>query len=178
MRVSYSRLFALGNFENEKVEAEDEVGPNETYEMAYERLRALVEEEHTKTMASRSLVRSKGEAIWQLEAKLQRAESRAAEVIGYWRRGVRQYNELRELLAKHGVDLPELDSYYLPPEPKIEPGETETSPEAEAELADGWSCPECGDHFFNASAWSEMQGNDVVGGVKCPSCGTFVPSEV
>ncbi len=40
MQVSYSRLFSLGNFENEKIEFTDDVQPGESYEQAYERARA------------------------------------------------------------------------------------------------------------------------------------------
>ena len=42
MKVQYERLFNLGNYNNERIALEDEVGPDETPEAAYQRLRALV----------------------------------------------------------------------------------------------------------------------------------------
>lgn len=121
--VEYAKVFNLGNYENERIFFSDEVQPGETPGEAFERVKGWVLAKHDETMASRSLMQRKNEEIWELENKLQRAEGRAHEVVGYWRRGVNRYNELRELLAKHGVDLPELDSYYLPPAPAPEPGE-------------------------------------------------------
>lgn len=40
MKISYARLFNLGNYENERIEIEDEVLPNETPKQAYHRIRA------------------------------------------------------------------------------------------------------------------------------------------
>lgn len=40
--VTYARLFNLGNYENERIELSDEVGPDETLEQAYARVMAWV----------------------------------------------------------------------------------------------------------------------------------------
>lgn len=42
MKIVYARLFNLGNYENERVEVEDEVLPGESPHSAYVRIRALV----------------------------------------------------------------------------------------------------------------------------------------
>lgn len=42
MRVTYERLFNLGNFNNERIALEDDVQPGETPIEAYQRLRATV----------------------------------------------------------------------------------------------------------------------------------------
>lgn len=42
MKVSYERLWNLGNFNNERIVLEDHVQPGETPEEAYQRIRALV----------------------------------------------------------------------------------------------------------------------------------------
>lgn len=42
MRVTYERLFNLGNYNNERLAVEDDVLPGETPEEAYRRVRGLV----------------------------------------------------------------------------------------------------------------------------------------
>lgn len=44
MKVSYERLFNLGNYNNERIVLEDDVQPEESPHEAYQRLRALVYE--------------------------------------------------------------------------------------------------------------------------------------
>jgi hypothetical protein len=44
VRVTYERLFNLGNYNNERIALEDEVGSDETPLEAYQRLRAAVYE--------------------------------------------------------------------------------------------------------------------------------------
>lgn len=40
MKITYERLFNLGNYNNERIAVEDDVRPDETPEQAYQRLRA------------------------------------------------------------------------------------------------------------------------------------------
>ena len=42
MKIIYARLFNLGNYENERIEVEDEVLAGETTQETYRRLRAEV----------------------------------------------------------------------------------------------------------------------------------------
>lgn len=42
MRVTYERLFNLGNYNNERIALEDDVQPGETPQEAYQRVRAAV----------------------------------------------------------------------------------------------------------------------------------------
>jgi hypothetical protein len=42
MKVTYERLWNLGNYNNERIALEDDVQPNETPEAAYQRVRATV----------------------------------------------------------------------------------------------------------------------------------------
>ena len=42
MKVTYERLWNLGNYHNERVTLEDDVQPDETPEQAYARIRRLV----------------------------------------------------------------------------------------------------------------------------------------
>lgn len=44
MKITYARLYNLGNYENERFEVEDEVSENETAGYTSQRLRDLVEE--------------------------------------------------------------------------------------------------------------------------------------
>lgn len=172
MRVSYSRLYSLGNFENEKIEFEDAVQPGETYQDAYERARLVVEQQHAATVDRLKLVSEKRQHIWDLNNQSSTAEQRTREVVGYWRRAVKRYGELRELLAKHGVDVAELDSYYLPPAPQPEPGE----------LADGDDmlviCPHCGENItFQATSTYSGPEPECEPGFLCPACRNFIANE-
>jgi hypothetical protein len=123
MKVSYGRLFSLGNFENEKIEFTDDVQPGESYEQAYERARAVVEAEHVKSMVSRSLVQHERDQLWKLRTDVSDAERRLREVNGAWRRAAKNFDNLRALLAAHGVEMADLDEYQRPPKPQPEPGE-------------------------------------------------------
>ena len=40
-----------------------------------------------------------------------------------------------------------------------------------------WECPHCGAFFGAASASSVEDGDEIVGGVECPSCGEFISDE-
>lgn len=172
MKVSYGRLYSLGNFENEKIEFEDEVLEGESIESAYQRAREVVEAQHVKTVVEKSLVKHERDELWRLRNEVATAEKRAREVVGYWRRAVKKHGELRELLAKHGVELAELDSYYLPPPPSPEPGE----------LADGDEmlviCPHCGENItFLATSASSGPEPECEPGFLCPACREFIPNE-
>lgn len=168
MRVSYSRLYSLGNFENEKIEFEDAVQLGETYQDAYERARLVVEQQHAATVDRLKLVSERRQHIWDLNQKISTTENRTREVVGYWRRAVKNYNALRELLAKHGVEVPELDSYYLPPAPQPEPGGLADGDELEV-------CPHCGADITGQarSAYSGPE-PDCEPGFLCPSCREFI----
>lgn len=50
MKINYARLYNLGNYENERIEVEDESGPDETPEDTLRRLAAWV---HTNAEALR-----------------------------------------------------------------------------------------------------------------------------
>jgi hypothetical protein len=145
MKVSYSRLYSLGNFENEKIECEDDVRDDELYATAYERVRGIVEAQHVATMAARSVEQKSRENLYELNSFIAKAEARAKEVNGHWRRAVKTFNQVRGLLLKHGVVIEELEDYLLPPEPKPEPVEEQFVSGDE----DDEYCPVCG-YLVNA----------------------------
>lgn len=63
MKINYARLYNLGNYENERIEVEDESGPDETPEATLKRLAAwvatnaeeLVKERQALRMAARKM---------------------------------------------------------------------------------------------------------------------------
>jgi len=169
--VSYSRLYSLGNFENERIEFEDAVQPGERYEDAYERARMVVEQQHVATVARREVVNEKRNQIYELNQKISTAENRAREVVGYWRRAVKRYDELRTLLNRHGVEIGGLDEYYLPPAPQPEPGEF-------VESDDTVFCPHCGADITGLAtlAYSGPE-PECEPGILCPKCREFIADE-
>jgi hypothetical protein len=176
MRVSYSRLYSLGNFENEKIECEDEVGPDETYDEAYRRCRGIVEAEHVKTAVQRSLVQHERDELYRLRNDVLDKERRAKEVEGRWRSAAKQYDQLHQLLNRHGVELPDLDEYQRPPSPQPDPVEEQFV--AVSVDSDEQICPHCGEDLSNTtvSAWSGPE-PECEPGFLCPHCNEFVADE-
>lgn len=117
-KVGYARLFNLGNYENERIELEDEVRPDETNEAAYDRVRQWVEAQG----AGAKRKARRGEVLNDIEAKINEAKARFASIERKHQDAVKKYNQLRELLDKHGVPIPDLDRYWdlavitLPPD--------------------------------------------------------------
>jgi hypothetical protein len=127
--VEYGKTFNLGNYENERIFLTDDVQPGETQDEAYARVRHWVLAKH-----------GEGEELLSLEQQRRRAQSRAdqaqyglSNVVSQWREAVLRFEALRELLAKHGVELRPLDPYYLPPK---EQPETVLVPSADEEEED------------------------------------------
>jgi hypothetical protein len=62
VKINYARLYNLGNYENERIEVEDEVGPDETPEAVLKRLAGwvatnaeeLINERKAQRMAQRN----------------------------------------------------------------------------------------------------------------------------
>jgi hypothetical protein len=130
--VEYAKVFNLGNYENERIFFSDEVQPGETPGEAFERVKGWVLAKHDETKE----VLSAEKQLLKVNRQINDAEYRLREIQFTWRDTVRRFDELRELLAKHGLDINPLGTYYLPPEPKPEPGELVISPGAEAEWAE------------------------------------------
>jgi hypothetical protein len=177
MRVSYGRLYSLGNFENEKIEFEDSVQPGESYEEAYERARAVVDAEHTKSMVSRSLIQHERDQLYKLRNELADKERRLREVNGSWRRAAKNFDRLRELLAKHGVELPDLDEYQRPPKPQPEPGEFIESSDQDDDDS-SVMCPHCFADITGLArtAYSGPEPECEPGSL-CPRCREFIADE-
>lgn len=168
MRVSYSRLYSLGNFENEKIEFEDAVQPGETHEQAYERARAVVEAEHVKSMNQREQEKAEQTKLWKLQNQVADTERKLREVDGSWRRAASNFDRLRALLAAHGIDLPDLDLYQRPPQPgQLVAGDDDTV-----------ICPHCRADITGqpASAWSGPE-PECEPGFLCPQCQEFIADE-
>lgn len=121
--VEYGKTFNLGNYENERIFLTDDVQPGETADEAYARVRHWVLAKH----GEREEVKSRECELLRLQHGIDSAHYRLSEVLSEWRETVRKFDELRALLAKNGLEISPLSTYYLPPEPK---------PQAEAELAE------------------------------------------
>jgi len=102
--VKYARLINLGNYENERIEFEDEVQPGETTEAAYTRVRAWVYAQVNRD----DPLQPARERIERANADAFRAEDRARGVRQRWLDAVAKYDELRSVLSLHGVEIPEL----------------------------------------------------------------------
>lgn len=94
-RVEYRRLRSFGTYENETVGVAAEVGADETPEAALGQAREWV----AAQLAAAEDVDGIEELLTDLKAKKSRLE---ADV----RNGERKYERLRDLLARHGVELP------------------------------------------------------------------------
>jgi hypothetical protein len=127
--VTYAKLFNLGNYENERIELEDQVGPDETNEAALERVRQWVE---AQGVEARRRAR-RGEVLSGIEERISSAETRLRSVDRKHRDAVKKYGQLRDLLALHGVPIAELDTYWdLPTEqPQADDGQADDQADEE-----------------------------------------------
>jgi len=98
-QVQYRALRSFGDYSNAEVGATAEVSADETADTALAALRSWVDEQLGVGEDAAELRRSVGD----LEARKRRTEDET-------RRAERTYERLRDLLAKHGVELPELSS--------------------------------------------------------------------
>jgi hypothetical protein len=108
--VRYARLVNLGNYENERVELEDTVQPEETFEAAYLRLRLEV---HRLAGLSDPLE----ELSDQIKAATNAAElaaRRATAVTAHWRDAVEHFRELRAQLSLQGAEIADLPPRLVP----------------------------------------------------------------
>lgn len=53
-RITYARLYNLGNYENERLEAEITVGPDEDPQIAFDLAKSIVVEQHAQLKAERA----------------------------------------------------------------------------------------------------------------------------
>lgn len=130
MRVTYEKLFNLGNYENERIGIEDELGDGENYETTYLRLRLIVHELGRRADPIRDLEKQ----IRAAESRAQQTEYRAQQTREQWQQAADRYNELRALLERHGAEIEPLPSYLVPPAPVAQPEGEDRDEEDEIDL--------------------------------------------
>ncbi|NCC30538.1 MAG: hypothetical protein EOM24_00780 [Chloroflexia bacterium] len=114
-RVRYARTVNLGNYENERLEIEDDTFDDESINEAYQRVKGWVE----STLQDRDTVREKEEHLIHLEGKIKQATLHMNRIHERHRNMILRYRELQTILKQHGVDLNDLPDYLLP-EPRSE----------------------------------------------------------
>ena len=98
-RVEYRALRSFGDYSNAEVGATAEVGPMESADTALAALRTWVDGQLGVGEDAAELRQS----VAALEDRKRRAEDETT-------RAERRYERLRDLLARHGVEVPELGS--------------------------------------------------------------------
>lgn len=92
--VSYSRLASLGNYENEKVQANARVAEGEDPAAVLQSLKQWVDERVANEARDRGLERD----LYDLQGRLQDYEHRVREAKSKW-------EACERFLAAHGVDV-------------------------------------------------------------------------
>ena len=111
--VRYGMTFNMGNYESERIDFEDEVKAAESIEAAYQRCKTLVEQQHTQSRKGNTL-----EAHINQLLSRQVSIHRKIEALNMMHeRAIGRYNDLRAILARHGVEVEEINNYYLTLEP-------------------------------------------------------------
>lgn len=110
--VAYGFTFNIGNYQSERIDCKIAVEPGETPEQAMDRARLFVEQQRQR----RQEVLSLNEHIKRLRGQEDNLQSKIKQVKVNHRQAVERFNELRALLALHGVQIEELSRYYLPDE--------------------------------------------------------------
>lgn len=110
--IEYGFTYNVGNYQSERISVRLHVEPGISPEQTFERARQFVEQMHTRSKEVAQLetqVHRLRNAINNEAYKLNQVHMRQREAL-------KRYEDLRQLLHTHGVSLPELASYYLPPE--------------------------------------------------------------
>lgn len=114
--VAYRRLKNLGNYENECVEAEAQVAPDDDPKAVYVALVAWVEEQIDPLKKVTSLERELG----NLKAQVARTKASLAEAAKRW-------SLARDILDAHGIKTADIAPFF----PSVE-NDDEPDPEPEA----------------------------------------------
>lgn len=115
--VKYARLVNLGNYENERVEFEDYVRPDETPDEAYARVRLWVHEQ----LAREDPLKDLHSQLSRLRNEVFDAEDQLKQINRRVERAIERHTQLRQLLTIHGVDIEPLPAHLVPRTSEAEP---------------------------------------------------------
>lgn len=102
VKVSYKKLFSLGNYENESIGAESIVGPGRDAIGELKDLIAWVEARHDKTEKDREAEFSRAISLAQHRDELR-------ELTGKLEIARDRWEKCKAFLAKHGIEVEDLD---------------------------------------------------------------------
>jgi beta-xylosidase len=124
-KVSYAKLFNLGDYQNHRIEAEADVDTNHGPEDVLAVLTEWVEEQHAEMVKPAQELDDLRKQIAQCRSETWKAEKLSREAGERLQRNVTKVRQLAEILKAHGVETPDLDEWLKEALSRTEPEDTD-----------------------------------------------------